>query len=270
MISFPCTNCNSIIEVRYLFPGEQAICKKCNAKNIVPIPERSVDVEGKNQNDLSLGNYNFTDEFTKRNIRSTDNITNTDDTFLKVLLYFSIGLLFHVFEFRIGNGNINLNFSIIGAVFTLRASYLLYKLGGYKKILKVLIIICSLDTLSYISELLGFREYFFFNLRIVEVLILLRIYYKFTINLEVFREYKRYIFFIFITFVLEVGLFIAALISTPFLIFLNKLFSGFDFYLWMFGIFGVVLPITLLHFLVLILFAYISFSMYKAFKNRYI
>ncbi|HEV8128525.1 MAG TPA: hypothetical protein VGQ14_02600, partial [Candidatus Eisenbacteria bacterium] len=42
-LEFPCSACGQLMAVRYLVPGETAVCKACGAKTIVPDDARLIE-----------------------------------------------------------------------------------------------------------------------------------------------------------------------------------------------------------------------------------
>ncbi len=277
-ISFLCPDCNQNIIVNHLVPGELAKCKNCKSNVIVPeenIVSENSDVMPNHTNrfNLSIGSLDH-NNITIPQVSVVSKPKSYEQQFSTMLLFFSIGLIFHIFEYKIftfdtKNGNITavLNLSLIGAFFVIRAGVLAYKLQIYKKIIISLLIVCSLNTIIYFIEMFGQISSYSYMLRILEDIILLILYYKFINKFDIFKEFDRYLTIIITLFICGLILVVVSIVSQTILININRLFGGSDFYLVMFNFFGLMLPIFFIQFVTKLIFTYISFSMYRKYKK---
>ena len=279
-ISFECQNCQEKIVVNHLMPGELAVCKNC--KNKVIVPDKSETSTTSEFTQSQTNRYNLSIGTQKQNnLSSPQGISVTqvktfEQQFSKILLYLSIGLIFHIFEYKFflidsksGNVMAIINLSIIGVLFFLYASVQAYKLRLYKQIFVPLIVFCSISTIIYLLELFGLVSTYIYLLKIIEIVILLILYYKIIYTIEIFKNFVRYYTILTTLLICDIILYGISIVSQPILIQINRLFSNSDFYLVMFNIFGMLLPILFIQFVAMLMLTYISFAMYRTYNKTY-
>lgn len=254
-IIFKCKNCHSELIINFLQPGEIAVCNSCSEKNIVP---------GENRKSYIRHSY-FGNSL--RVIKEEKKILTEYENLIFIITRICLGVLLYLIPFNFVMYPMLIQTSLIGHIFVFTALMRLHNMNLIGFWIYAAMVFCGIHILSKTGAIFGLATVFTVDFILAELLLLMIVLYKLSTRYQFLNEFIRSLRIVIVIFIFEVLLLFVFMLSTPFLIYLNKFLARIDFYLYLVGQFGIMLPLTILNISANIITIYLAISIYRHIKK---